>query len=162
MKYSWQPAVGADIADISAMTWMSINQVDMIYTMNQAAFNKNITHAIVNQMYNPASELVSVARNTAGQLLAYTWAKTGERSCWSTDDVVSVCMALVDPALPMRLRIRLVTDEIMIWEQFAKYAGVSIICSTTMRKDQSAFLRLHEQLGYDVRGSFAYKRVSAT
>jgi hypothetical protein len=30
-----------------------------------------------------------------------------------------------------------------------------------MRKDQQSFLKLHEKHGYDVRGSYAYKKLSA-
>jgi hypothetical protein len=48
-----------------------------------------------------------------------------------------------------------------LWEAFATLAQVNIICSTTMRKDQSSFLKLHEKHGYDVRGSYAYKKLNA-
>jgi hypothetical protein len=47
-----------------------------------------------------------------------------------------------------------------LWEGFAKLAGVPIVCSTTMRNDQGAFLKLHSKNGYDVRGSYAYKKLS--
>jgi hypothetical protein len=30
-----------------------------------------------------------------------------------------------------------------------------------MRRDQGGFLELHRKLGYDVRGSYAYKRLLA-
>jgi len=30
-----------------------------------------------------------------------------------------------------------------------------------MRRDQDGFLNMHRKLGYDVRGSYAYKRVLA-
>jgi len=29
-----------------------------------------------------------------------------------------------------------------------------------MRHDQTAFLKLHQRQGYDIRGSFAYKKLS--
>jgi hypothetical protein len=48
-----------------------------------------------------------------------------------------------------------------LWSAFATLAQVSIICSTTMRKNQQSFLKLHERNGYDVRGSYAYKKLSA-
>jgi len=49
---------------------------------------------------------------------------------------------------------------IVLWETWARECSVPVICSTTMRRDQEGFLELHRKLGYDVRGSFAYKRVS--
>ena len=75
--------------------------------------------------------------------------------------MVVVRMAHVDLNLPSRDRVRLIIDMMKLWEGFAKLANVSIVCSTTMRNDQTAFLKLHAKNGYDVRGSYAYKRVSA-
>ena len=69
-------------------------------------------------------------------------------------------MAHVDMNLSTKMRIRLVTDMFNLWEGFARLAQVPIICSTTMRRDQSGFLRLHEKHGYDVRGSYAYKKIT--
>jgi hypothetical protein len=92
--------------------------------------------------------------------VAYTWAQSGQRSPWSDDNMVVVKMAHVDLTLPSRDRIVLVKDMIRLWEAFALLSGTPIVCSTTMRRDQTAFLRIHERMGYDVRGSYAYKKVS--
>ena len=76
--------------------------------------------------------------------------------------MVSVSMAHVDLTLSSRDRLRLITDMINQWEQFAIYTQTPIICSTTMRSDQGAFLKLHTRSGYDVRGSYAYKKINLT
>jgi hypothetical protein len=68
-------------------------------------------------------------------------------------------MAHVDLSLPPRMRVKLVKDMMEHWERLANFAGNNIICSTTMRHEQDAFLRLHERNGYSVRGSYAYKRL---
>jgi hypothetical protein len=73
--------------------------------------------------------------------------------------MVSVRMAHVDLSLNARDRIRIINDMIVMWEGWAKIIGVPIVCSTTMRNDQAAFLKLHTRAGYDVRGSYAYKRL---
>lgn len=75
--------------------------------------------------------------------------------------MIVIRMAHVDLALSTRDRLRIITDMMHIWEQFAVSTNTPIICSTTMRKDQDAFLKLHARNGYDVRGSYAYKRISA-
>lgn len=163
MTYTWTPANGTDIADIVKMAETHFQtEIDLIFTPDPVAYSRNITFAVVNQFYLPTTELVSVARDNTGQLRAYTWARRGERACWSDDEMIVVRMAHVDLSLSVRDRIKLVNDMLDIWEHFAVYCGVPIICSTTMRRDQDAFLRLHERRGYDVRGSFAYKKVSAT
>ena len=135
------------------------NEIDEFFKPEPITYSRNISHAIINQFYLPHTELVSVATNN-DNLLAYTWLNL-EVAPWSDDKIAYVKMAHVDLTLPIRLRIQLVTDMFTIWENFAKLANVSIICSTTMRKDQSAFLKLHEKHGYDIRGSYAYKKLSA-
>jgi len=160
-EYNWTPASGQDVNDIVGMAVQHFeSEIDLIFTPDPVAYARNITFAVVGQFYMPGTSLVSVARDADGKLLAYTWAKTGERAPWSDDNMVSVCMAHVDLTLSARERLALVTDMIHLWEQFARYSNTPIICSTTMRKDQGAFLKLHTRHGYDVRGSYAYKKLS--
>jgi hypothetical protein len=92
-------------------------------------------------------------------MIAYTWAKSQDYTAWSDNEMVSVRMAHVDLSLNPKVRIRLVQDMMSMWEGWAKIIGVNIVCSTTMRHDQTAFLKLHARNGYDVRGSYAYKKL---
>jgi hypothetical protein len=103
-----------------------------------------------------------VARNPAtGSLLAYTWAVRGEYSPWSREEQVQVRMAHVDQHLSDRNRIFLCAQMIRMWETWAENIDVKIICSSTMRGEQDAFLELHRQAGFSVRGSIAYKRLQS-
>jgi hypothetical protein len=156
----WRPAHGGDVPAIVAMAVHDFEcEIDTIFTPDPVAYSRNITLAVVNQFYLPMTELVSVAVTDSGELLAYTWARRNERAPWSDDEMVVVRMAHLNLALSARLRVRLVNDMIDLWETFAAASGVPIICSTTMRGDQSAFLRIHARRGYDVRGSYAYRRL---
>jgi len=104
--------------------------------------------------------MITVCRAEDDQrLLGYTWAKSNDRACWSDDPMICVRMAHVDLALSARMRVRLVKDMMSHWERLAAYSGNKIICSTTMRHDQDGFLKLHERAGYDIRGSYAYKKL---
>jgi hypothetical protein len=136
-------------------------EIDKIFDPQPVTYSRNITLAVVNQFYNPLSTLLSVAKDDNNNLLAYTWAVSTETSAWSDDKMVVIRMAHVDLQLSTKLRMRLVQDMMRLWESFATLAQVSIICSTTMRRDQSGFLKLHSKNGYDVRGSYAYKKISA-
>jgi hypothetical protein len=162
MKYTWRPATGHDVHQIVQMAVQHFQtEIDTIFTPDPVAYSRNITLAIVNQFYGPTTELVSVATDTDNNIVAYTWAKTGERSPWSDDEMVIIKMAHLSLHLSSRERVELVKDMLELWDVFARLANVLIICSTTMRKDQQAFLKLHERHGYDVRGSYAYKKLSA-
>lgn len=161
--YTWSQATGSDVQDIVNLAQQHFeSEIDTIFTPDTVAYSRNITFAIVNQFYLPTTELVCVCRDQSGKLIAYTWAKSSERAAWSDDNMVSIRMAHVDLQQSSRQRIRLITDMMNLWELFARYSGTGIICSTTMRGDQTAFLRLHERNGYDVRGSFAYKKIDTT
>jgi hypothetical protein len=54
----------------------------------------------------------------------------------------------------------MLAQMIRMWETWAKACDIKIICSTSMRGDQTAFMHLHQQAGYSVRGSIAYKRLN--
>jgi len=73
--------------------------------------------------------------------------------------MVVVRMAHLDLDLSSRNRVLLLKDMMQLWEGFALLSESPVICSTTMRNDQTAFLKLHSKNGYDVRGSYAYKRL---
>ena len=163
MNWTWQATTGVDVPDIVRMAQDHFEQeIDLIFTPDPIAYSRNLTLATVRQFFNPGTELVRVARVTdTNQLLAYTWAIRGDRAPWSDDEMVAVRMAHVDLALPVRQRLRLVTEMVVLWESWAREYSVPIVCSTTMRRDQEGFLNMHRKLGYDVRGSYAYKRVLA-
>ena len=160
--WRWAPAAGTDCQDITDMALIDFGrESDTIFENDPIEYQRNIMRAIVNQFYNPKLELVSVARNpTTGSLLAYTWAVRGEYSPWSKEEQVAVRIAHVDQQLSDRNRIFLCAQMIRMWETWAQACDIKIICSSTMRRDQTGFLRLHEEAGYDMRGSVCYKRLT--
>jgi hypothetical protein len=160
-KFVFQSATGLDVPDIVSMAESHFQtEIDNIFKPEPITYSRNVTLAIVNQFYLPTTSLVSVCRDHNKKLLAYTWASSLERSPWSDDHMVNIRMAHVDLSLSARDRIKLVNIMMDIWEVFAMCSKSPIICSTTMRNDQHAFLKLHEKRGYDVRGSYAYKRIN--
>lgn len=159
MNFTWTAATGADVADIVALAEQHFQtEIDSIFRPEPFAYNRNITFAVVNQFYAPPAELLYICRDQA-RLIAYTWAKANDRAAWSDDRMVVIRMAHVALDLSARHRVRLIQDMLELWEHFARLSNNPIICSTTMRHSQDAFLRLHERAGYSVRGSYAYKRI---
>lgn len=159
-QYTWRPATGQDIPLIVALAERHFqSEIDKIFIPDAVVYTKNITYATLNQFYSPNTELLSVAIDQDNNLVGYTWAKSNEYTAWSDQQMVVVCMAHVDLDLSSRERIRLIQDMMRIWESWASIININIICSTTMRRDQTAFLKLHERAGYDIRGSYAYKKL---
>jgi hypothetical protein len=164
MNWTWQATTGTDVPDIVQMAQDHFErEIDLIFTPDPIAYSRNLTLATVRQFYNSQQELLRVAREVqTNRLLAYTWAERHQTAPWSDDEMVSVRMAHVDLSLPVRQRLRLVTGMVVLWEVWARECSVPIVCSTTMRRDQGGFLEIHRKLGYDIRGSYAYKRLSNT
>lgn len=162
MMWTWQPTTGLDVQAIVDMAVEHFQtEIDTVFTPDPVVYARNLMLATVQQFYNPQTELLTVAKEQQTQrILAYTWAIRGERSPWSDEEMICARMAHVDLSLPVRQRLRLVTGMILQWETWAKNCGVPVVCSTTMRRDQEGFLSIHRKLGYDVRGSYAYKRLT--
>jgi hypothetical protein len=161
MMWTWESTTGADVPHMVTMAEDHFqNEIDLIFTPDPIAYARNLTLATVAQFYNPQAELLKVAKEQeTGAILAYTWAIRGEKTAWSDQEMVFAKMAHVDLSLPVRQRLRLVTGMVLEWETWARACGVDIVCSTTMRREQDGFLNMHRRLGYDVRGSYAYKRL---
>ena len=162
MKYTWRPANGLDVKPIVDMAVEHfLIETDGIFTPEPVIYQRNLTLAVINQFYGPLTQLVSIAVDENNNLLAYTWVTRGERAVWSDDEMVSVRIAHLDLRLASRLRVELVKDMLKMWEDWARLCGVKVVCSSTMRKEQNAFLKLHERNGYILRGSYAYKKLNA-
>ena len=161
INWTWCSTTGSDVPAIVRMAQTHFeSEIDTVFTPDPEVYARNLMLATVQQFYNSRAELLRVAReHETDRIMAYTWAIRGQRSPWSDDEMICVRMAHVDLTLPVRQRLRLVTGMIVLWETWAQECSVPVICSTTMRRDQDGFLNTHRRLGYDVRGSYAYKRL---
>lgn len=160
--WTWEAATGTDVPVIKdiAESWFQ-TEIEGIWTPDPIAYMRNITTAVVNQYYSPGSELILVARAAQG-LVGYVWVKRNNRSPWSDQEQAVVQMVHVDLSLGLRDRIKLITEMISAWETWCENFHIPIVCSTTMRADQSGFLKIHERCGYVIRGSYAYKKLGTT
>jgi hypothetical protein len=161
-RWRWRPAAGTDVADIVDMAQGYFgSETAGIFINDPVEYSRTCTLAIVNQFYNPRTELFTVARDTAtNQLLGYTWAVRNERAPWSREEMIAIRIAHVALAIPVRERVFLCAQMLRTWEKWAEACDIKIICSSTIRADQPGFLRLHREADYVVRGSIAYKRLT--
>ena len=157
----WQRALGADVPDLVSLTQAQFElEADTIFQTDPVIYAHNLTRAVVDQFYDPASAFLWLNRSAGGRVEAYVWAERGQRAVWSRDEMVAIKIVHVDLGLPVKQRVRLCDEMISLWENWTASIGVPIVCSTTMRGDQEGFLRLHQRRGYDRRGSICYRRIS--
>ena len=161
MNWTWHRAQGTDVTDIMDLTRQHFcTEADSVWIIDEQHFARSITVDIVNQFFNPGSAMVAVARNNNTKaLVGYVWAERGIKTVWSSEEMIAIKIVHVDMSLSARDRVRMVREMITVWELWAQSIGVSIVCSSTMRGDQAGFVRLHQQAGYDCRGSICYRRI---
>jgi len=161
MMWSWRRAVGTDVTPIMDLTREYFrDEATDIWSIDEQWFGRCLTVDIVNQFFNPGSAMVAVAETDQGRILGYVWVERGIKTVWSSEEMIAVKIVHIDLTLSTRDRIRLIQEMMELWETWARSIGVDIICSSTMRGDQSAFVRLHQRRGYECRGSICYKRLT--
>ena len=156
---TWRRATGTDVEGIVALSQQGFAaDAQTIWTVDPQHFAHELTVDIVHQFFNPTAALVAVSEQS-GQLQAYVWAERNQRTVWSSEEMVAIKIVHVDLGLPIRERIRLIREMMQLWEAWARTIGVNIVVSSTMRGDQPGFIRLHQQQGYECRGSICYLRL---
>ena len=58
-----------------------------------------------------------------------------------------------------RTKVTLCAQALLQWIDACERCEIPVLCSTTIREDQQAFIKLHQRMGFKIRGSFAYKRI---
>ena len=155
----WRPALGTDIAAMVKLTQVGFEcEANEIFRTDPTVLAHNITRSVVDQFYNPGTAFLYLAQ-AQDQVRAYVWAERGQRTVWSPDEMVAIRILHVDLAQSARERVRAVHEALELVETWASVIQVPVICSTTMRQDQEAFLRIHERRGYQRRGSICYRRI---
>lgn len=160
MNCEWYRGAGPDVPYMVALARTNYqSEIEEIWRPDTVAMARNLTHAVVEQFYNPNNSMLTCATH-GDQMAAFTWCVRGERVPWSDDEMVVVKMASIDLALPQRRRMAILEDMIVQWELWARDIKVPIICSSTIRPDAQGFLAKHQRMGYTVRGNLAWKRLT--
>jgi len=159
--WQWDYAQYSDIEDIYTMAKTHFErEMDSIFTINDLGYKYAIDIATSHQRHNLSQEQLLVCRDkTTHQLLAYSWIGRGHRTPYSLDEMAEARMAHLDLTLAGTKRIQILVQMIWYWETWAKTCGIPVLVSTSIRQDQKTFLKLHERLGFIVRGGIAYKRI---
>ena len=158
--WTWRRAIGTDVTPLMDLTRRHFRfEAINIWSIDEQWFGRCLTVDIVNQFFNPGSTMVAVAESSNGVLLGYTWVERGIKTVWSSEEMIAVKIVHIDLDLPVRQRLKMISEMMDIWELWARSIKVPVICSSTMLVDQSAFIRLHERRGYETRGSTCYLRL---
>ena len=161
-SWTWKLADLSDVTGIVTLAQRHFeNEITEVFEPNPQLFAKHVSVAIVEQSYDPRRlQLIVAVDRTTHQIIAYAWLTRGIYMTYATDEVAEASFAHIRMDLPLRTRLTIMAQILQQWEMWCHICGIPVIVSTTIREDQSGFLRLHEQADYRIRGSFAFKRIT--
>ena len=160
--WTWAVAGHADIEDILDLVAQNYeHEIDGILTASRPRMCYHLHRAILEQTFEPERQLVSIARDKESlKLLAWAWLERGKYTVYAAEEMAVAEFLHVDLTLSARTRITLCAQVLLQWIAACEACNIPVLCSTTIRDDQQAFIRLHDRLGFKVRGSFAYLKVT--
>ena len=159
--WAWQVAQWSDIEDMYLMAKSHFErEMDSVFTINDAGYKYALDISTSHQRHNLGLEQLLVCRDKqSGKLLAYSWIGRGHRTPYSNDEMCEARMAHMDLSLTSRTRIHLLVQMIYYWQTWGIACGIPVLVSSSIREDQNTFMKVHERLGFMIRGGIAYKRI---
>jgi len=158
--WRWRLAEFSDVVPITAMANEIYGaEVDGIFTQDIRRMAYHVDMAVTRQRYYLTQEQLIVAEHQQSKcLLAYAWIGRGGTTPYADEEIAEAKFAHIDLSLPITTRVRLMAQILQQWVLWCQVCGIPVLVSTTIREDQTGFLKLHDQAGFKRRGSFAYLR----
>ena len=159
--WEWRYATYFDIEDMFNMAKDHFEgEMSGIFTINYDNYKYALDLSTTHQRHNLALEQLLVCREKGtDKLLAYSWIGRGHRTPYSNDEMCEARMMHVDLSVSGATRIKLIVQAMNYWITWCESCRIPVLVSTSIREDQATFLKLHERLGFTVRGGIAYLRV---
>jgi len=159
--WTWSLAQFEDVESIMDLMEQQYQaEIESVLTPSRSRMGYSLHKALLQQVFEPNTVLIMVAKDkTTAAVVAWSWIHRGGYAPYSVDEMAVAEFIHTQLSLSPRTKIKLVAQVLIQWEDWCKTNQIPVISSTSIRADQTAFMRLHERLGYSVRGSIAYKRV---
>ena len=140
-------------------------EADGIVKRDRGVFRKNVTLAATYQVFDKGREFLAVCRSleprgeiVVDELLGFCWFDRGGYTTYSMEEISNAKFQHVRLDLSPRLRVRIINEMIDQHILWAHTWGVPVVCSTSVRTEHDAFMRIHAKRGFKVTGSYAWIR----
>ena len=159
--WSWHLATLAQVADMVALSEQQFqHEIANTFTPSPEALARNVSIATIKQWHNKNEEQIIVAANKQdGHVMAWAWLARGCYLPYATEELAEAKIAHIDQAVNTVSRTRIMAQILHQWQIWCELNHIPVLVSSTIRSDQAGFLRLHEQAGFTIRGSYAFKRI---
>jgi len=157
----WHRAGIFDVSDIVLLAQRQFQrEIESVFTPDPEFYAHNVTLACVNQNFDASKCQLIIARDiTTKKLLAYAWLARGIYMPYARDECAEAAFLHMDLNLPLRQRITLMAQILQQWQLWCQVNSIPVLVSSSIREDQTGFMNLHKDAGFDIRGSIAYKKI---
>lgn len=156
----WQRATIDHIPQIYRLAHYEFGQeIDTYMTPSPPKFKYLLAQSILTQLYDPNRELLIVA-HIGDRFIGYAWLARGETTTFSDDEIASYRFIHCVQDVSARIRYTLIKEALeqgILWCAINK---IPVLCSTSIRAQQSAFMKIHDKLNFIIRGSYAWMRIT--
>jgi hypothetical protein len=160
--WAWDRATAYDVPNIVKLVDTNYSQeIDsVIFKKNPTRLSYHLHRTVLDMSYGVNTDLINVARDKATkELIAWSWIGRGKYTVYADEEMATAEFAHTDLTLPLRTKVTLIAQILEQWICWCEINHIPVLCSTTIREDQTGFMRLHDQFGFVRRGSFAYRRI---
>lgn len=159
MNWKWRQA---NLQDLNAIVDLSVkhfeHEVADCLTPSPFRLTHNIYIALGHQVFD-GTHMLCVCHDDDDKLLAYGWIERSGYTMYAEETIAEVRMVHIDMELPVKYRVKIIKEMVGLFENYCGVFKTQVIITNTIRKDTAGFLKLHEKLGYETRGSYAFKRL---
>ena len=160
--WTWRLAQLDDVDDIVSLAQQFYQkEIAQILTPTPRLFAFNLRRAIINQTHDLALEQVIVAVDQVSlEIVAWAWCQRGIYMPYAPEECAEAAFAHVRLDRTARERVRMTAQIIQQWILWCQFWHIPVLVSSSIRHEQTAFMRLHEQFGFSRVGSLAYIRIT--
>ena len=159
--WTWHLAQPSHVIPIVALADQQYGpEVDEIFTTDPRIMARHVHLAITEQTYDHSRQQIIVAEDSAGIVMAWAWLGRGVYMPYAAEECAEGKFIHMDLNLPASTRIRITAQVLQQWILWCQIQQIPVLVSSTIRADQAGFLRLHQQAGFTIRGSVAYRRTT--
>lgn len=159
-NYNWYRATTNDLLDMLALSEKYyLNEIDNIISYDRKLIEHNLLQNLLTQHYYPDQHLILIAKDKENKLLSWSQISRNTSVSYSRDELLEIRFIHTDLTLPKKTMIKLLyqtLEQVILFQQLHK---IPVLISTSMRNDQNVFMKIHEKMGFTLRGSIAYRRL---
>lgn len=157
----WSKATPADVEEIVILASNFYSkEINAFFTFHPTRYSYHLHKSILEQTFHPSQQYLAVARDKlTNKLMCYNWCERGKYTPYATEEMAVGEILHIDLTVPVRQRVHLVGQTFDQWIIWCELNRIPVLCSTSIREEQAAFMRLHSVYGFENHGSFAYKEI---